>query len=112
MANEQTKRDSELRNLVTQQIKDLLSPLYEDLGNDKDNVLSFPTLDSAKNERCVTITVSVPKGSRDGCEYDCYEAHEDYRRKKEEAKQKAEKKEKAKAEKIKQDEARRKAKKS
>lgn len=109
MANEQVKRDTELRNAVTQQIKELLSPLFEDLGNDKDNVLSFPTLDSARNERCITITVSVPKGSRDGVEYDCFEAHAEYDRKKAEAKAKAEAVAKAKAEKMKKDEEKRKA---
>lgn len=109
MANEQVKRDTELRNSVTAQLKELLSPLFEDLGNDKDNVLSFPTLDSARNERCITITVSVPKGSRDGVDYDCFEAHAEYERKKAEAKAKADKVAKAKAEKIAKDEERRKA---
>lgn len=109
MANEQVKRDTELRNAITQQIKELLTPLFEDLGNDKDNVLSFPTLDSERNERCITITVSVPKGSRDGVEYDCFEAHEEYNRKKAEAKAKAEAAAKAKADKIRKDEERRKA---
>lgn len=108
MAKDQQKRDTELRNEVTTQIKELLSPLFEDLGNDKDNVLSFPILDSERNERCITVTVSVPKGSRDGVEYDCFEAHAEYERKKAEAKAKAEKQAKLKAEKIAKDEERRK----
>lgn len=71
------------------------------------NEVAIPCVDINGNEKFLVLTFKVPTGSRDGEEYDGYELAEDYARKIEEKKSKAEEKAKAKAEKIAKDKAKR-----
>lgn len=60
------------------------------------NEFCFPTLDDEQNEKFVQVVVKIPKGSRDGEEFDGYALAEDFKLKQEqkkiEAKEKLEKK--------------------
>lgn len=58
--------------------------------------IALPCVDEENNDEFITITVKVPKGSRDGEPYDGYSLAEDYEMK---VAQNAEKKAKAEAEK-------------
>lgn len=71
------------------------------------NEIAIPCVDVNGNEKFLVLTFKVPKGTREGEEYDGYEIAEDYARKVEEKKNKAEEKAKAKAEKIAKDKAKR-----
>ena len=69
------------------------------------NKLAIPVVDAEGNEDFITITISIPTGSRDdNCPYDGYGEAESYKLKCEANARKAEEKAKKKAEKIKRDE--------
>lgn len=53
----------------------------EDVLQVASNTLAIPTLDSEKNEIWIKIVVSIPKGTRDGEQFNGYEEEQDYRMK-------------------------------
>lgn len=72
-------RNSTLADLIT-----FLGEKYNvDALSISSSAIVFPTVDAEGNEKYVKITVSVPRGSRDGKggyeEFDGYAAAEDYR---------------------------------
>ena len=101
------------RKSLREQVKALyLTKVREGLEKDGDEVLlvgsnklAIPVVDAEGNEDFITITISIPTGSRDDNEpYDGYGQAESYKLKLEENRHKAEEKAKKKAEKIKRDE--------
>ena len=101
------------RKVLREQVKALyLAKVREGLEKDGDEVLlvgsnklAIPVVDAEGNEDFITVTISIPTGSRDDNEpYDGYGLAESYRLKLEDNKRKAEEKAKKKAEKIKRDE--------
>ena len=67
------------------------------------NEFCFPTLDDEQNEKFVQVVVKIPKGSRDGEEFDGYALAEDYKMKVKQKEADAKKRAEAKAKKIEQD---------
>lgn len=61
-----------LRNATLARITAFLSQAGEDVQQTKTGTVMFPTIDELGNESFVTITVQIPKGSRDGEPYDGY----------------------------------------
>ena len=99
----------ELRELVKKLYLDKARAWFEQDGDEVlvvgSNKLAIPVVDSAGNEDFITITISIPTGSRDDNEpYDGYGLAEAYRLKCEENVRKAQEREKKKQEKIKRDE--------
>ena len=101
------------RKSLREQVKALyLTKVREGLEKDGDEVLlvgsnklAIPVVDTEGNEDFITVTISIPTGSRDDNEpYDGYGLAESYRLKLEDNKRKAEERAKKKAEKIKRDE--------
>lgn len=92
-----------LRNALKAQYLEKVMEAFasEDVLRIKSNVVAFPVVDTEGNEDFITITVSVPTGSRDDGEpWDGYAEAEAYQMKEKEKKEKAEAK-KAEAEKRK-----------
>ena len=94
-----------LREETLQRVMDYFDE--EDVQRTKSGTVMFPTIDALGNEVFVTITVQIPKGSRNGEAYDGYTEAVNYQL---ETKQKEEErilKEKQKQKKISRDEQRR-----
>ena len=93
MAN---KLDNKLREKYVGILKELLIGIDEEVLQYKSNEICIPCLDEEGNERFVQFVVKVPKGSRDGDEFDGYSMKEEYeiklKEKAEKAKLDAEKK--------------------
>lgn len=83
-------------------IAETLTAQGEEVLKTKKNVFAIPFARD-EEEGFVTITVSVPTGSRDGDEYDGYGEAESYRMKVEEDARKAEEAKKKKEEKMRKD---------
>ena len=93
-----------LRNRTLQRIINFFANEGEDVQQTKTGTVMFPAIDELGNECFLTVTVQIPKGSRDGDPYDGYAEAENYRL---ETKQKQDEKiakEAAKQKKIKRDE--------
>ena len=90
--------DSKLREKWVAFLKELLDGAGEEVIQYKSNEICIPCLDEDGNEKWIQIVVKVPKGSRDGEEFDGYAMREEYeirqKEKEEKAKKNAEKKEK------------------
>lgn len=95
-----TKLSNEIREKFTNKLFNYFSEEGEDTHIIASNQIAFPVVDGAGNEKWITITVTVPKGSRDGEPYDGYSMAEDYKMKQEEKQAKAEEAARIKAEKI------------
>jgi len=92
-----------LRNKTLERVTNFFSADGEDTQQTKTGTIMFPAIDELGAECFVTITVQIPKGSRDGDPYDGYAEAENYRL---ETKQKQEEKltkEAAKQKKIERD---------
>lgn len=78
-----TTLNNNLRNLWLCKLIDLISGENPDAPTDilqvSSGKLAIPTLDEDNNEKWVTITISVPKGTRDGDEFDGYAEAQFYR---------------------------------
>ena len=61
-----------LRNRTLQRIIDFFVNEGEDVQRTKTGTIMFPAIDELGNECFLTVTVQVPKGSRDGEAYDGY----------------------------------------
>ena len=84
-------------------MKEWLEALEEEAIQYKANEICIPTLDAEGNERYVQFVVKVPKGSRDGDEFDGYSMREEYEIKLKEKAEKEKKTAEAKAKKIERD---------
>ena len=103
--------DSKLREKWVSLLKELLDGTGEEVIQYKSNELCIPVLDEDSNEKWVQFVVKVPKGNRDGDEFDGYSMRQEYeinqKKKVEKAKADAEKK----AKKMERDQQAREAKK-
>lgn len=68
-----------LRNRTLQRIIDFFANEGEDVQQTKTGTVMFPAIDELGNECFLTVTVQIPKGSRDGEPYDGYAEAENYR---------------------------------
>lgn len=91
MAKSEKILNDNLRNGWVERFMAFLKAEGEDVQLTASNTLMFPTVDEDGNDKFVTLTVKVPKGSRDGDAYDGYAEAEDYAKHlKEQAEKKAE----------------------
>lgn len=92
------KLDDALRKVWVEKVIEWLDSLDEEVIQYKTNEICIPVLDAEGNERYVQFVVKVPKGSRDGEEFDGYSMREEYeiKLKEKEAKAKADAEKKAK----------------
>lgn len=91
-----------VRSLFEQQDNEVLI-----IGSNK---FAIPYLDEDRNEKWLTVTFTVPKGSRDGDEFDGYGLRDEYEMKLKEKAEKAKKAAEEKAKKIAKAKAEREAK--
>lgn len=68
-----------LRSKTLQRIIDFFANEGEDVQQTKTGTVMFPAVDELGNECFLTVTVQIPKGSRDGEAYDGYAEAENYR---------------------------------
>jgi hypothetical protein len=68
-----------LRSKTLERITNFFSAGGEDVQQTKTGTIMFPAVDELDNECFVTITIQIPKGSRDGEAYDGYAEAENYR---------------------------------
>lgn len=96
MAN---KKNDTFRTNIMNEFRDML---VENMGEDcltiGSNKYAIPFVDEDGNEKWLTVTFTVPKGTRDGDEFDGYSMQEEYEMK---CKEKAERAKKAAEEKAK-----------
>lgn len=92
-----------LRNTTLQRVIEFFTTAGEDVQQTKTGTVMFPTIDELGNECFITLTVQVPKGSRDGEAYDGYSEAENFRMETEQKRIDREAKEKAKQKKIERD---------
>lgn len=91
MAKSEKILNDNLRNGWVERFVAFLKAEGEDVQLTASNTLMFPTVDEDGNDKFVTLTIKVPKGSRDGDAYDGYAEAEDYAKHlKEQAEKKAE----------------------
>lgn len=102
-----TIRNKNLRESWLARLAEFLTQDGQEPHRTNGNSIGFYTLDEAGEESAVRITIQVPKGSREGDEYDPVGEAEDYATKQAEKHAKDEKRAAEKAAKIKQDEERR-----
>lgn len=103
--------DSKLREKWVSLLKDLLDNAGEEVVQYKSNEMCIPVLDEDGNEKWVQFVVKVPKGSRDGDEFDGYAMREEFTMKQKEKEEKAKADAEKKARKIERDKQAREAKK-
>lgn len=108
---EMASNENKLKDALRANYLELISAYLRENGEEvlltKSNTIAIPCVDSEQNERFVTITFTVPNGSRDGDEYDGYAEAQDYADKLKEKAAKAAEKAEAKAKKIAADTKRR-----
>ena len=92
-----------LRNQTLTRVIDFFVAEGEDVQQTKTGTIMFPSVDGIGNECFITITVQIPKGSRDGETYDGYTEAQNYRMETEQKRKDKEEKEKAKQKKIARD---------
>jgi hypothetical protein len=96
-----------LRNKTLERVTNFFSADGEDAQQTKTGTIMFPAVDELGAECFVTITVQIPKGSRDGEAYDGYAEAENYRMETKAKQEEKLAKEKQKQKKISRDEQRR-----
>ena len=95
----------QVKSLYIAKIRNGLELEGEEVLTVGSNKIAIPVVDAEGNEDFITVTISIPTGSRDDNEpYDGYGLAEAYRLKCEENARKAQEREKKKQEKIKRDE--------
>ena len=97
------KLDDALRKVWVEKVVEWLESLEEEAIQYKANEICIPVLDEEGNERYVQFVVKVPKGSRDGEEFDGYSMREEYEIKLKEKAEKAKADAEKKAKKIERD---------
>ena len=70
--------DNQLREKWVNELKNLLAAKGEDVLQYKSNEICIPCVDDDGNEKYVQFVVKVPKGDRDGNEFDGYSEKESY----------------------------------
>lgn len=68
-----------LRSKTLQRITNFFANEGEDVQQTKTGTVMFPAIDELGNECFLTVTVQIPKGSRDGEAYDGYAEAKNYR---------------------------------
>jgi hypothetical protein len=68
-----------LRSKTLQKVINFFANEGEDIQQTKTGTAMFPAVDELGNECFLTVTVQIPKGSRDGEAYDGYAEAENYR---------------------------------
>ena len=111
-----TALNNNLRNVTLRDLIEFLASKYDvDVLSVSSSAVVFPTVDEEGNEKYVKISVSVPRGTRNGKggydDYDGYAMAEDYKAEQEEKEAKRKANEAKKEAKIKADQAKREAKK-
>ena len=111
-----TALNNNLRNVTLRDLIEFLASKYDvDVLSVSSSSVVFPTVDEEGNEKYVKISVSVPRGTRNGKggydDYDGYAMAEDYKAEQEEKEAKRKASEAKKEAKIKADQAKREAKK-
>ena len=96
-----------LRNRTLERVTNFFSADGEDAQQTKTGTIMFPAVDEFGAECFVTITVQIPKGSREGEAYDGYAEAENYRMETKAKQEEKLAKEKQKQKKISRDEQRR-----
>lgn len=91
-------KNDEIRNLYMTKFRDAFAD--EEILQTNSNELCIPWVDDEGREGYITIVFRIPKGSRDGEEYNGYIVAEDYQRKVVEKEAKAKEKAEQKAKKI------------
>jgi hypothetical protein len=92
-----------LRNKTLERVTDFFSADGEDAQQTKTGTIMFPAVDELGAECFVTITVQIPKGSRDGEAYDGYAEAENFKLETKAKEEEKERKEKEKQKKIERD---------
>ena len=95
--------DSKLREKWFGIVADLVANSGEEVIKYKSNEFCIPVLDEEDNEKWIQIVVKVPKGSRDGDEFDGYSMEQEYKMKQKEKEEKAKAEAEKKARKIERD---------
>lgn len=93
MKKTETQINAEIRAKYLNQIKSFFEKCDEDVRVTGSNEVAFPIVDENDNEKWLKVVVTVPKGSRDGTEYDGYEEEKAYQFKLEQKEIKRKKKE-------------------
>lgn len=70
--------NDKLRAEYVEKILSILQSNGEDAFKIASNVVVFPVVNDNKDEEWLKITVSIPKGSRDGEKFDGYIEKDDY----------------------------------
>ena len=96
MAKTQNEVHKNLREKVLTDLIEYLTEKGEEVLRTGSQQIAMPCVDEAGDDKFITITLSVPTGSRDGDAYDGYSVAEEYAMK---VKSQAEKAAKAKADK-------------
>lgn len=94
-----------LRGTYGAKIKEFLEAQGEEVLITGSNEIAFPVVDTDGIEKFIVLKIQIPKGSRDGEQYDGYAMAEEYKIKTAEKIEKAEKAAAAKAKKIERDKA-------
>ena len=103
--------DNKLREKYVKLMMEWLESIDEVVLDYKTNEVCIPTVDEAGNDKYVKFIVQVPKGSREGDEFDGYAMHEEFIMKQKEKEEKAKADAEKKAKKIEHDRQAREAKK-
>lgn len=103
--------DGKLREQWIDVLLKMLTDAGEDAMRYKSNEICIPVVDAEGNEKWVQFVVKVPKGTRDGDEFDGYSMKEEYELKLKEKEEKAKADAEKKARKIEQDKQNRQARK-
>ena len=72
------KLDDALREKWVKLTKEWLESIDEEAIKYKTNEICIPTVDEAGNDKYVQFVIKIPKGSRDGEEFDGYSMREEY----------------------------------
>ncbi len=78
MATSKSNLWNELRGEYLSLISDFLKDRQEQVLVTGSNEISIPVVDMAGNEKFIQIVVKIPKGSRDGEEFDAFTCAEMY----------------------------------
>lgn len=73
-----TDKQAEIRNKAITEISAIYSARGDDVQRIKSNAFAVPQVTDTGEEYWLEITVKIPRGSRDGMEYDGYELASEY----------------------------------
>lgn len=73
-----TDKQAEIRNKAIAEISAIYSARGDDVQRIKSNAFAVPQVTDEGAEYWLEVTVKIPRGSRDGMEYDGYELASEY----------------------------------